>query len=154
MSEAKKFSDLPAATTPEGCKAIVLEQNNGLKTVGIGPCGNQLLPCIQFPTNSQLIEQGFMTEAEKFKEEPYFKGILRWLAANYKSGGVFLGIIVPNSKGFMLIQMYDLYTSSPTDDGLPQNCVALVMKQGWTGIITFGTNQGNFFYDKWTSPTD
>lgn len=146
MSEAKKFSDLSAAANPNGCKAIVLEQNNGLKTIGIGSCGNQLIPCIEFPTNSQLLAQGFMTEAEKFQEVPYFKGILRWLAANYKSGGVFLGIIVPNSKGFMLIQMYDLYTSSPTDDGLPQNCVALVFKQGWTGIKTLGTNKGNFFY--------
>lgn len=73
----------------------------------------------------------------------YGRGILRYLAAKYRKGGVFLGKIEPGSQGFYMLYIYDI---SELTDGLPAYSMGFMFVQGQQTLKYFGTNEGNFWY--------
>lgn len=105
MSEAKKFSELSAATTPTGCKAIVLEQNNGLKTVEIGSLDWQIPYIVDCGTCATLINLGYLDQAHKNDTFAYMEAAIRWLMKS-KGPGLYICKVNPNAVGVLIIYLY------------------------------------------------
>lgn len=105
MSEAKKFSELSAAATPNGCKAVVLEQTNGLKTIEIGSSGWQIPYIVDCGTCETLINLGYLDQAHKNDTFAYTEAAIRWLMATMGTG-LYICKITPNAIGVLIIYLY------------------------------------------------
>ena len=85
----------------------------------VGLTNGQIPILINFPYIKELIDLGYLTEDERSKDEPYFKGICQWIQDNYyekldeltedekaQLTKCLIGTVKPNTNGNIYMTFY------------------------------------------------